>query len=63
MFAIVCVSRLFILGMIDFYKEFELKKAVLIGLLFSIGISQQKWNAEFMREYGGVTYGPNSDKP
>ena len=34
-----------------------------IVLFISVGFSQQKWNMEFMREYGGVTYAPNSDKP
>ena len=40
-----------------------MKKTLLIALLLSVGFSQQKWNMEFMRVYGGVTYAPNSDKP
>jgi|TARA_B100001971_G_scaffold132289_1_gene122112 hypothetical protein len=40
-----------------------MKKILLIVLFISVGFSQQKWNMEFMREYGGVTYAPNSDKP
>ncbi|MBT3589522.1 MAG: hypothetical protein HN514_02115, partial [Candidatus Marinimicrobia bacterium] len=41
-----------------------MKRLFIISLLFlSVGLSQQKWNMEFMREYGGVTYAPNSDKP
>jgi antitoxin component YwqK of YwqJK toxin-antitoxin module len=49
---------------VDLGKELFMKRLFIISLLFlSVGLSQQKWNMEFMREYGGVTYAPNSDKP
>jgi antitoxin component YwqK of YwqJK toxin-antitoxin module len=40
-----------------------MKKILLITLLLSVGFCQQEWNIEFMKEYGGVTYAPNSKKP
>ena len=42
-----------------------MKKTLLIILLLSlsVGFSQQNWNIAFMKEYGGLTYSPNSDKP
>ena len=40
-----------------------MKKILLIVLLLSVGFSQQNWNIEFMREYDGLIYSPNSDKP
>jgi len=42
----------------------KLYPILIISLLFlSVGFSQQEWNIEFMKEYGGVTYAPNSKKP
>ena len=40
-----------------------MRKTLLIGLLLSVGFSQQNWNIEFMKVHGRLTYSPNSDKP
>ena len=37
---------------------------LIISLLsLSVGVSQQNWNMELMKEYGGLIYSPNSNKP
>ena len=37
---------------------------LIISLLsLSVGVSQQNWNIELMKEYGGLIYTPNSNKP
>ena len=41
-----------------------MKNHIIKLLLFlTVGVSQQNWNVEFMKKYGGLTYSPNSNKP
>ena len=42
----------------------EMINYLIISLLsLSVGVSQQNWNMELMKEHGGLIYSPNSNKP